>query len=63
MLALLRQRLSLVFGCIFISIFTFTLMAETQKDNSIPTISLPVSEKIIVIDAGHGLPDERCKKQ
>ena len=29
-----------------------------QKSNSIETVSLPVSNKTIVLDAGHGIPDE-----
>jgi N-acetylmuramoyl-L-alanine amidase len=26
------------------------------------TISLPNTNKVIIIDAGHGKPDERCRK-
>ena len=41
-------------------IFTFALgiaFISDQKE-SVPTVSLPVSGKTIVIDAGHGKPDE-----
>ena len=43
-----------------LSIFVFALgiaFISDQKD-SVPTVSLPVSGKTIVIDAGHGKPDE-----
>ena len=34
-----------------------------QKDNEvIETVALPVEDKVIIIDAGHGFPDERCFK-
>ena len=34
----------------------FTFISD--KKESVPTVSLPVSGKTIVIDAGHGKPDE-----
>ena len=30
--------------------------------NTVETVALPVSNKVIVLDAGHGKPDERCTK-
>lgn len=42
---------------IAISIFAYSMIPNYQVD-TIPTVSLPVSNKVIVIDAGHGVPDE-----
>lgn len=35
---------------------------NSNKDeaNVVETVALPVNNKIIVLDAGHGVPDERC---
>ena len=44
-----------VFG-IFVFALGFAFISD-QKE-SVPTVSLPVSGKTIVIDAGHGKPDE-----
>ena len=46
---------------VFISIFAFILIND--KKEMVPTVSLPISGKTIVLDAGHGKPDERCTKQ
>lgn len=54
-------------ACIFISLFAFSIqMSQTQNNtqrtnsnnNLVETTSTPVSGKTIVIDAGHGVPDE-----
>ena len=58
MLVLSRQRLSLIVGCLFVSIFTFMFVTGKNEENIVPTVSLPVSGKTIVVDAGHGVPDE-----
>lgn len=34
------------------------LSAKEDKSNYIETVSLPVSGKVVVVDAGHGVPDE-----
>jgi len=30
----------------------------TKEEKTIQTVSLPVSNKVIVLDAGHGVPDD-----
>jgi len=39
-----------------VSVISFSISTKTK--NTIQTVSLPVSDKTIVLDAGHGLPDE-----
>lgn len=61
MLVLDRKRLSSIVGCIFIAVFAFMLSGEKKAENSVATVSLPVSGKTIVVDAGHGIPDEGAR--
>lgn len=57
MIVLNRKKLLLITSCIFVGIFTF-LVTTTNLESAVPTVSLPVSGKVIVVDAGHGVPDE-----
>ena len=56
MIVLNRKRINVILLSVFVSIFAFILV--TDRKASVPTVSLPVSGKTIVIDAGHGKPDE-----
>ena len=31
---------------------------ENRMENTVETVALPVTNKVIVLDAGHGVPDE-----
>ena len=48
----------LIIGMFFITII-ITAYVNTPKYEIIPTMSVPVLNKTIVLDAGHGTPDER----
>ena len=41
---------------VFISVFVYFF--SINKDQTIQTVSLPVTNKVVIIDAGHGSPDE-----
>ena len=56
MFILSRKRITLVILCIIISISTFLI--NNKKNESIETVGLPCSNKVVIIDAGHGPPDE-----
>lgn len=58
MLILSKKRICLILLFIGISIFTFLFGKMAEQEKTIQTVSLPVSGKTIVIDAGHGKPDE-----
>lgn len=60
MIVLNKKRILLITGSIFVAllVFTFTTMNKMTSEEYISTVSLPVSGKVIVIDAGHGVPDE-----
>ena len=56
MLIIHKERIFFVFLALIISVLTYQLFAI--KKTTVETISLPVSGKTIVLDAGHGNPDE-----
>lgn len=51
------KRLSVIFICFMISII-FSNYNSFSDAELIETMALPVSNKVIVLDAGHGTPDE-----
>ena len=56
MIVLNKNRITIIILGIFISIFVFIF--STEINNTVPTVTLPVSGKTIIVDAGHGKPDE-----
>ena len=60
-----KKRIELVISCIIISLFVFSIQVSnrnntTEKDSikTIETTATPASGRTIVLDAGHGVPDE-----
>lgn len=60
-----KKRIKIILGCILMGIFAFTFQVANQKENAnkiqeqtAQTTSTPVSGKTVVLDAGHGVPDE-----
>lgn len=63
MIILSKKRISIVLGCVLVGIFTFMLQSSRiPEKETIETVTLPVSGKTIIVDAGHGVPDERSRK-
>lgn len=60
MIILRKKRILLVIMCIVVSFSFMSLAGNLRNKATVPTVSLPVSNKVIVLDAGHGSPDERC---
>lgn len=60
-----RKRVSLILICLLLGIFAYSYQGtKIDLDKEIQeTTSTPVSGKVIVVDAGHGVPDERSTKQ
>lgn len=56
MVILKKKQIAIMLFGIVISIFVF--ISTDEKEETIPTTSSPVSGKTIVVDAGHGVPDE-----
>ena len=56
MIVLNKKKIRLTILIVFVLVFGVAILKDNNE--SIPTVSLPVSGKTIVIDAGHGTPDE-----
>ena len=61
MIVLNKKRIMIIMSMIIIATFAFTIQTAQIKE-TVPTVALPVSNKVIVVDAGHGIPDERSTK-
>ena len=65
MIILTKKKILYVIGIIVMFVFLYTAFginigkANKIKNQTIQTAALPVNNKVIVIDAGHGVPDER----
>ena len=59
MIILSRKRIAIVLGCVLVGIFTFMLQStKNLESETIETVTLPISGKTVIVDAGHGVPDE-----
>lgn len=62
MLIFYKKRIVMVFTMVFVSLLAFSFKIassdELSKEITAETVALPVTNKVIVIDAGHGTPDE-----
>ena len=59
MVIISKKRILLVLVILGVSVLIFKITNSVYKNN-IETVALPVSNKVVVIDAGHGYPDEGC---
>lgn len=57
MIVLNKKRIMIVIGTVIIAMFAF-IFQTASSNKTVQTVALPVSNKVIVIDAGHGKPDE-----
>lgn len=57
MIILSKKRIIIIASTIMVALFAFTVQSE-KKNNAIQTVTLPVTNKVVVLDAGHGIPDE-----
>ena len=67
MLILSKKRITVMLCIIFISLYAFTYrvinnnftqIQNVQLEKTVETVSTPVSNKVVIVDAGHGTPDE-----
>lgn len=56
MIILNKKRILTITICL---VLTFFMAGIKRKNEIIETVALPVENKVIIIDAGHGSPDER----
>ena len=60
MIILSKKRIMLVTSIIMVAMFTFVIQTNSRTTKVVQTVALPDSNKVIVLDAGHGKQDERC---
>lgn len=65
MIILDKKKIVKVLSVVMIFIFAYIITGynvnNTKKQSkTIETVALPINNKVIVLDAGHGVPDERC---
>lgn len=62
MLIFNKKRIITIFCMIFVSLFAFSFKVANNnimmREITTETVALPVTNKVIVVDAGHGTPDE-----
>ena len=62
MLIFNQKRIITIFLMVFVSLFAFSFKLANNnmlnKEITTETVALPVTNRVIVIDAGHGTPDE-----
>lgn len=51
-----KKRIITITICLVLSFF---YVGMKKNNETIETVALPVEDKVIIIDAGHGFPDER----
>ncbi len=56
MILLEKKRILFILGMVLISVFTY-FFSVGFKNETVQTVSLPVSNKVVVLDAGHGGED------
>ena len=65
MLVLSGKKIANILLGIFVIILIITIIVSTKSESSnyIETVSLSVSGKVVIIDAGHGTPDEGAETE
>ena len=59
MIVINRKRISIIILVVLLGIFTFAYQTEEKKlEDAEFTATTPVSNKVVIVDAGHGIPDE-----
>ena len=53
MIVIRKKRLILIISLLCISLTTVMISNSTRYSNTVETVNLPVSNKVIVVDAGH----------
>lgn len=58
MIILRKRRIVTIVGIICLILLVISVNSKVSRQKSVPTVTLPISNKVIVLDAGHGKPDE-----
>ena len=58
MIVVNKKKIILVLSSVFVLMFGIIFLSSSREGEYVSTVSLPVSGKVVVVDAGHGVPDE-----
>ena len=53
---------------VFVSLYAFSfkiannMISINDQEKTVQTVATPVSNRVVIVDAGHGTPDERSRK-
>ena len=71
MIVLEKKKIIYIMGIISMFVFTYIITGynvnnskkiKNESVEAVQTVALPVNNKVIILEAGHGVPDERCRK-
>lgn len=68
MLVLSKKRIMIMVCMLCVPLYAFSFKIANNvegienTEKTVQTVATPVSNKIVIVDAGHGTPDERSRK-
>ena len=62
MIVISKKRIVYLVSILCVSLFIFSI-AFQSTEKTVETVAMPVTNKVIVIDAGHGKPDEGAESR
>lgn len=61
---ILSKKKIIIYVTVFICfLYVFSFQIGDLKKESVETVTLPISEKVIIVDAGHGEPDQGAEAE
>lgn len=61
MIVISKKKIQVIILCLMISILTVAITIGNDSKNT-KMVNSENIEKIVILDPGHGIPDERCTK-
>ena len=61
MLILSKKRITIMLCLVFVSLYAFSFKIANNTavaEKTVQTVATPVSNRVVIVDAGHGTPDE-----
>lgn len=64
---IIKKRVFIIFFALMISFSVYIGQKNTTNEkreigDAVQVTALPISGKTVILDAGHGTPDQRCRK-
>lgn len=62
MIIINKKRIIFIMSSVVFSVISFSLFFNIKSKETVQTVALPISNKVVILDAGHGTPDERGRE-